>query len=116
MVSGKDAEKIQDFTTINLNTAERIAETCEKAVTAKGGGQHTITVLDNDGNRVYMDRMDGQSYINIVTSDMKARTALMGREPSKTYANRTIAGSHTGIPGNSTGLLSRCRCAAHRGE
>jgi glc operon protein GlcG len=89
VVSGKAAEKIQDFTTINLATAERLAEACEKAVTAKGGGQHTITVLDNDGNRVYMDRMDGQSYINIVTSEMKARTALMGREPSKTYANRT---------------------------
>lgn len=89
VVSGKAAEKIQDFTTINLNTAERLAEACEKAVIAKGGGQHTITVLDNDGNRVYVDRMDGQSYINIVTSEMKARTALMGREPSKVYANRT---------------------------
>ncbi len=88
VVSGKAAEKIQDFTTINLATAERITEACEKAVTAQGGGVHTITILDNDGNRVYMDRMDGQGYINIVTSEMKARTALMGRVPSKTYANR----------------------------
>jgi glc operon protein GlcG len=89
VVSGKAAEKIQDFTTINLATAEHLAESCEKAVTAKGGGVHTIMVLDNDGNRVYMDRMDGQAYINIVTAEMKARTALMTREPSKVYANRT---------------------------
>jgi glc operon protein GlcG len=88
VVSGKAADKIQDFATINLATAERITEACEKAVTAQGGGVHTITILDNDGNRVYMDRMDGQGYINIVTSEMKARTALMGRVPSKTYANR----------------------------
>ena len=59
VVSGKAAEKIQDFTTINLATAERIAEVCEKAV-APRGGQHSIMVLDKDGNHVYMDRMDGQ--------------------------------------------------------
>jgi hypothetical protein len=38
VVSGKSAEKIQDFTTINLATAERIVEGCEEAVTAHGGG------------------------------------------------------------------------------
>ena len=62
VVSGKAAEKIQDFTTINLATAERIAETCERLVTAQGDGQHSIMVLDNDGNHVYFDRMDGQGY------------------------------------------------------
>ncbi len=83
VVSGKAAEKIQDFTTINLATAERIADACEKAAAAEGV-QISIMVLDNDGNHVYMDRMDGQGYLNIVTADMKARTALMDRQPSKT--------------------------------
>src|SRR5262249_21454239 len=40
------------------------------------------------GNHVYMDRMDGQSYLGIVTAEMKARTALADREPSKALANR----------------------------
>jgi glc operon protein GlcG len=88
VVSGKAAEKIQDFTTINLATAERIVEGCEEAVTAHGGGVHTIIVLDNDGNRVYMDRMDGQGYLNIITAEMKARTALLTRQPSKATMNR----------------------------
>src|ERR1700688_2983905 len=87
VVSGKAAEKIQDFTTINLATAERIADVCEKAAVAQGV-QISIMVLDNDGNHVYMDRMDGQGYLNIVTADMKARTALMSRGPSKTLMNR----------------------------
>ncbi|MBZ5697973.1 MAG: heme-binding protein [Acidobacteriia bacterium] len=87
VVSGKAAEKIQDFTTINLATAQRIAEACERMDTARGG-QNTIIVLDNDGNRVYMDRMDGQGYTNIVTAEMKARTALMTRQPSKATMNR----------------------------
>jgi glc operon protein GlcG len=89
VVSGKAAEQIQDFTTINLATAERIAESCEKLATAQGVAI-SIMVLDNDGNHVYMDRMDGQGYLNIVTAEMKARTALMGREPSKNRMNRVI--------------------------
>src|SRR2546423_5960327 len=89
VVSGKAAEKIQDFTTINLATAERIADVCEKAATSQGV-QISIMVLDNDGNHVYMDRMDGQGYLNIVTADMKARTALLGRGPSKNLMNRVI--------------------------
>jgi glc operon protein GlcG len=86
VVSGKAAEKIQDFTTINLATAEGIANSCEKAATAEKVGV-TITILDNDGNHVYIDRMDGQTYLGIITSEMKARTALMGREPSKMRMN-----------------------------
>jgi glc operon protein GlcG len=89
VVSGKAAEKIQDFTTINLATAERIANSCEKAATEQGV-QITVMVLDNDGNHVYMDRMDGQGYLNIITADMKARTALMNRSPSKLVMNRVI--------------------------
>lgn len=88
VVTGKAAETIHDFATINLATAERLAETCEAAVTAQGGGVHTITILDKAGNHVYMDRMDGQGYINIITSEMKARTTLMALQPSKSYANR----------------------------
>src|ERR1700675_902080 len=86
VVSGKAAEQIQDFTTINLATAERIAETCEQLAAAQSVAI-SIIVLDNDGNHVYMDRMDGQGYLNIVTAEMKARTALMGREPSKNRMN-----------------------------
>ncbi len=89
VVSGKAAEKIQDFTTINLATAERIANSCEKAATDQGV-QISIMVLDNGGNHVYMDRMDGQGYLNIITAEMKARTALLGREPSKIRMNRVI--------------------------
>ena len=87
VVSGKAAEQIQDFTTINLATAERIAEACQKlAVEQKVA--ISIYVLDNDGNHVYMDRMDGQGYLNIITAEMKARTALMERGPSKSVMNR----------------------------
>ena len=87
VVSGKAAEQIQDFTTINLATAERIAEACEKLAVEQNVAI-SMYVLDNDGNHVYMDRMDGQAYLNVITAEMKARTALMQRAPSKTNMNR----------------------------
>jgi glc operon protein GlcG len=87
VVSGKAAEQIQDFSTINLATAERIAEACEKLAVAENVAI-SIYVLDNDGNHVYVDRMDGQGYLNIITAEMKARTALAQRAPSKVVMNQ----------------------------
>ena len=87
VVSGKLAEQIQDFNTINLATAERIAEACERLAAAENVGI-TMAVLDHDGNFVYQDRMDGQGYLNIITAEMKARTALMQRGSSKAVMNQ----------------------------
>jgi glc operon protein GlcG len=110
VVSGKTAEKIQDFSTVNLATAEKIATACEKAAVAVGV-EISIMVLDNDGNHVYMDRMDGQGYLNIVTAEMKARTALMDRQPSKLRMNqvtqdptRELQFMQLGLFANSGGL------------
>jgi uncharacterized protein GlcG (DUF336 family) len=87
VITGDTAKRIHDYTTINFATAKRIAETCED-LARKEGVAVSIYILDNDGNHVYMDRMDGQGYLNIVTAEMKARSALMAREPSKNRMNR----------------------------
>jgi uncharacterized protein GlcG (DUF336 family) len=89
VITGDAAKRIHDFTTINLLTAQRIAETCED-LARKEGVAVSVYILDNDGNHVYMDRMDGQGYLNIVTAEMKARSALMAREPSKSRMNRVL--------------------------
>src|SRR5438445_13774666 len=94
VIGGETARKIHDFSTINLATAERLAETCEN-LARKEGVAISVYVLDNDGNHVYMHRMDGQGYLNIVTAEMKARTALMGREASKNRMNRVIQNPDT---------------------
>src|SRR5260370_7558135 len=89
VIGGETAKKIHDFTTINLATAERLAETCERLARAQGVAI-SVYVLDNDGNHVYMHRMDGQGYLNVVTAAMKARTALMPRPPRKPRINPHI--------------------------
>ena len=89
VISGDTAKRIHDFTTINLATAQRIAETCED-LARKEGVAVSVYILDNDGNHVYMDRMDGQGYLAIITAEMKARSALIAREPSKVRMNRVL--------------------------
>jgi glc operon protein GlcG len=105
VVSGKAAEQIQDFNTINLATAERIAETCEKLAAAENVAI-SIYVLDNDGNHVYMDRMDGQGYLNIITAEMKARTALAQRAPSKVVMNQVRRDPNTELQRIQLGLFA----------
>src|SRR5262245_43090307 len=89
VIGGETAKKIHDFSTINLATAERIADTCER-LAAKEGVGISVYILYHEGNHVYMHRMDGQGYLNIVTAEMKARTALMLHAPSKTRMNQVI--------------------------
>jgi len=89
VLSGKAAEKTGEYDTINLATAQKLAETCESLVANRNGG-HTIVILDPAGNDVYMDRMDGLGYTNIVTAEMKAHTALLGKRPSKFYMNQLV--------------------------
>jgi uncharacterized protein GlcG (DUF336 family) len=89
VIGGETAKKIHDISTINLATAERIADTCERLAGKEGVGV-SIYILDHEGNHVYMHRMDGQGYLNIVTAEMKARTALMLHAPSKTRMNQVI--------------------------
>jgi glc operon protein GlcG len=105
VVSGKAAEQIQDFTTINLATAERIAETCEKLAVEQNVAI-SIYVLDNDGNHVYMDRMDGQGYLNIITAEMKARTALMQRGASKAVMNQVRQNPNTELQRIQLGMFA----------
>jgi uncharacterized protein GlcG (DUF336 family) len=89
VIGGDAAKKIHDSTTINLATAERLAETCERLAKAEGVAI-SVYVLDNAGNHVYMHRMDGQGYLNVITAEMKARTALLSRAPSKARMNNVI--------------------------
>ena len=89
VIGGETAKKIHDSTTINLATAERITQACER-LAAKENVAISVYILDNDGNHVYMHRMDGQGYLNIVTAEMKARTALLLRAASKTRMNQVI--------------------------
>ena len=105
VVSGDAAARMLDRTSINLATAERITQTCESLATERGVAI-SVYILDNDGNHVYIHRMDGQVWTNIATAEMKARTALALREPSKAQMNRAIRNPNEEWVGMDLGLFA----------
>ena len=105
VIGGETAKKIHDTTTITLATAERITQACER-LAAKENVAISVYILDNAGNHVYMHRMDGQGYLNIVTAEMKARTALLLRAPSKTRMNQVIQNPDSELQAIQIGLFA----------
>jgi uncharacterized protein GlcG (DUF336 family) len=103
VVGGDAAKRIHDFSMINLATAERIADACENFARKANVGI-SIYILDNEGNHVYMHRMDGQGYVSIVTAEMKARTALLTHQPSKARMNRVVQNPDTELQQIQIGL------------
>ena len=75
---------VHDHITIGFDVALRLASICE-AFARDHGASATIVILDPYGRTVLEHRMDGQSYLNQTAAGMKARTALLTREPSRSF-------------------------------
>ena len=105
-----------DGNQISLAAAKKIAKVCRDFAAAKGGSM-SLYILDNAGEFVHMERMDGQVFNNIRTALMKAETSLKTEMPTSVYTaqgrnnpagqNRTIA--QYDFFTNSGGLPDRCR-------
>ncbi|MGH9678739.1 MAG: GlcG/HbpS family heme-binding protein [Candidatus Acidiferrales bacterium] len=77
--------------TVTLETAKKIAAAAE-AEAAKNNFHMVITILDDGGNLVYLERMDDTQLASIQISQGKAHTALAFRRPSKMLEDGVAAG------------------------
>ena len=89
VLSGKAAGRLHDYTSINADTAEKLAKACE-AIARKNNSQVVVVILDPQGLMVHMHRMDGEGWIQINATEQKARTALRTRAPSRVLNNRNV--------------------------
>jgi len=96
VVSGKAAASIFDGNQISLAAAKKIARVCRDWAASKGGTM-SLYVIDNAGELVHMERMDGQIYNNIRTALLKAQTALRSRQPTSIRAAQ-LKNDPSGIP------------------
>jgi len=80
---------VHDHISISFSVAERLADSCQ-AFAEAAGATATIVILDPYGRTVLEHRMDGQSWLNQTAAGMKARTALITREPSRIIASRSF--------------------------
>ena len=89
VLSGKAADKLHDHISINLATAQKLADACE-AIARKNNSQVVVVVLDPGGLPVLLRRMDGEGWVQINATQQKAMTALRTRAPSRALFNRNI--------------------------
>jgi len=77
--------------TVGLDLAKKIAERAE-AEAAKNKWTMVIAVVDNGGNLVYLERMDGTQLGSIELAQAKAKTALEFKRPTKTFEDQVAGG------------------------
>lgn len=78
---------------VSLALAKRIGAAAE-AEAAKNHWPMVIVVLDDGGNLVYFERMDGAQLGSIAVAEEKAKTALYFRRPTKAYQDRVAQGAN----------------------
>jgi glc operon protein GlcG len=100
VVGGKGAANVFDGNQISLASAKKIGRVCREWAASKGGTM-SLYVLDNAGEFVHMERMDGQIYLNIRTALLKAQTALKTRQPTSINAAQ-LKNNPAGIPRTTT--------------
>ncbi len=81
-------------TTVSLELAKKIAATAE-AEAARHSWPMFIVILDDGGNLVYLERMDGAQLGSLAVAEQKARTALLFKRPTKVYEDAVAGGKNT---------------------
>ena len=102
----KASAQLVEKKTLSLAAAKKLAAGAE-AEAAKNNWTMVISVLDDGGNLIYLERMDGTQLGSIEVSQGKAQTALQFKRPSKAFqdlidkdqAHLITLGHITGVQG-----------------
>jgi uncharacterized protein GlcG (DUF336 family) len=89
--SGASAQ-LMEKKTVTLDAAKKIADAA-LAEAAKNKWDVIVWVLDEGGNPIVMQRMDGAQLGSIDVAQAKARTSLRFRRPSKAFADSMKSGN-----------------------
>lgn len=88
VVQGEAAKQIHERHVLKLAVAEKIAKACF-AYAERNDFTVALHIIDQFGYSIYAGRMDGKKADNIETAEMKARTALYFREPTRVWMERS---------------------------
>jgi len=80
--------------TVSLELAKKIAAAAE-AEAVKNNWTVVISVLDEGGNLVYLERMDNTQNGSIEVSIQKAHTAIFFKRPSKAFEDMVNSGRNS---------------------
>ncbi len=88
--------QLMDKKTVTLAAAKKIADGA-LAEAAKNNWNVIVWVLDEGGNPIIMERMDGAQLGSIDVARAKARTSLYFRRPSKAFADSLSSGNSSAL-------------------
>jgi glc operon protein GlcG len=81
VVGGAAAAAVLDGNQISLAAAKKIARVCRNWAVSKGGAM-SLFIIDDEGEFVHEESMDGERHNDIRTALLKAQAALKTREPT----------------------------------
>lgn len=85
--------QVVDKKSITLELAKKVAQTAESEA-LKNNFTMVITVVDDGGNLVYLERMDNSQIGSIEVAMQKARTAIYFKRPTKSYEEKVMGGNN----------------------
>jgi glc operon protein GlcG len=95
VIRGPAAAAIHEKNALSLDTAKKIAAACE-AFARQRNITVSIFILDQFGNFVFAERMDGQrGILQIGTALKMAQTVIITHQPSHALLNRVLRGNTT---------------------
>jgi len=89
------AAQLADKKSLTLDIAKQIAEAAQKYATANKWTM-VISILDDGGNLIYLERMDDTQIGSIEVSQAKGRSAVAFKRPTKALED-AVAGGRTAI-------------------
>lgn len=84
--------QLADKKVLTLAAAREMAAAAEAEAT-RNGWNLVIVILDDGGNLLYLQRMDGVQLGSLQIAQAKARTALLYRRPTREFADRMATGT-----------------------
>ena len=91
VAAGALSAQVLSRPTVGLELAKKIADRAQGEA-AKNKWTMVIAVLDNGGNLVYLERMDGTQLGSIELAQDKAKTALEFKRPTKSFEDQVVGG------------------------
>jgi len=85
---------MQTKQTLTLDDAKKIAAAAEAEALANNWAV-TITVVDEGGHLIWLQRMDGVAPISVYIAPAKGKTAALGRRESKIYEDMINNGRYS---------------------
>ena len=85
------ADKLATKKVLTLDLAKQLAAAAE-AEALKNKWTVVITLVDDGGHLVYLQRLDGTQYASIEVAQRKAQTAIAFKRPSKVFEDAVASG------------------------